>query len=185
MENIELWKDFVDGNAEAYSQIYRIYYPVLYSYGLKLAAGDQELVKDVIQELFIKLILNHSNLYATQHVSAYLLAAFRHKLIDAIQSMHPRESIEYIENSFFEEEMPDFIAEEDSNGGADDEYLVNKKKLMSVYSKLPGRQREILYLYYVKELSHREISDIMEINIQSSKNLLGRSVIKIRKLFFT
>jgi RNA polymerase sigma-70 factor (ECF subfamily) len=98
MENIELWKDFVEGNAEAYSQIYRIYYPMLYSYGLKLAAGDQELVKDVIQELFIKLILNHRNLYATQHVSAYLLSAFRHKLIDAIQSMHPRESIDYIEN---------------------------------------------------------------------------------------
>lgn len=35
--------------------------------------------------------------------------------------------------------------------------------------RLSGRQREILYLYYVKELSHQEISAILGMNPQSSR----------------
>ena len=46
-----------------------------------------------------------------------------------------------------------------------------ERRLAKAISRLSGRQREILYLYYVKELSHQEISAILGMNPQSSKNL--------------
>ena len=46
---------------------------------------------------------------------------------------------------------------------------------------LTGRQKEIIYLRFVHEMSFEEISEIMEINIQSARNLLTRSMEKIRK----
>ena len=44
-----------------------------------------------------------------------------------------------------------------------------------------GRQKEIIYLRFVHEMSFEEISEIMEINIQSARNLLTRSMEKLRK----
>lgn len=53
---------------------------------------------------------------------------------------------------------------------------------------LTGRQKEIIYLRFVHEMSFEEIAEIMEINIQSARNLLTRSMEKLKKklplLFF-
>lgn len=46
---------------------------------------------------------------------------------------------------------------------------------------LTGRQKEIIYLRFIHEMSFDEISEIMEINIQSARNLLVRSMEKLRK----
>ena len=46
---------------------------------------------------------------------------------------------------------------------------------------LTGRQKEIIYLRFIHEMSFDEISEIMEINIQSARNLLARSMEKLRK----
>jgi len=46
---------------------------------------------------------------------------------------------------------------------------------------ISGRQKEIIYLRFVHEMSFEEISEIMEINIQSARNLLTRSMEKLRK----
>ena len=50
---------------------------------------------------------------------------------------------------------------------------------------LPSRQQEILYLRFVRELDYVEIGEILGINYQSAKNLLSRSLAKIRKVFFS
>lgn len=60
-----------------------------------------------------------------------------------------------------------------------------KEGLAKAISRLSGRQREILYLYYVKELSHQEISAILGMNPQSSKNLLSRTLARLREFFFS
>ena len=42
----------------------------------------------------------------------------------------------------------------------------------------------ILYLFYIKGISHKEIADILNINYQSSKNRLSQSLVQLRKIFF-
>lgn len=65
----------------------------------------------------------------------------------------------------------------------DDVDVKNERRLAKAISRLSGRQREILYLYYVKELSHQEISAILGMNPQSSKNLLSRTLARLREFF--
>ena len=67
----------------------------------------------------------------------------------------------------------------------DDVDVKNERRLAKAISRLSGRQREILYLYYVKELSHQEISAILGMNPQSSKNLLSRTLARLREFFFS
>ena len=56
--------------------------------------------------------------------------------------------------------------------------------LSSAYQELSAKQKEILYLFYIKGISHKEIADILNINYQSSKNRLSQSLVQLRKIFF-
>jgi RNA polymerase sigma factor (sigma-70 family) len=49
------------------------------------------------------------------------------------------------------------------------------------FSKLSPRQRQIIHLYYVEHLKYGEICRIMGINYQSVRNLMHRSIDRLRK----
>ena len=88
------------------------------------------------------------------------------------------DDITLYEEIFITDELFPLLSFDDSE--ADD----RAKHLMQVFSQLSSHQQEIIYLYYVNELKHEEIAEIMGINYQSSKNLLFRSLSRLRKLFF-
>lgn len=176
MDDVALWKLFVRGDEEAFGEVYRRFYPLLKAYGKRMTR-DEELVRDVIQELFVKLIQHCRNLHPTDNVRFYLFCAFRHKLMDAFASMHQTENVEDCADYFsFEPEEVDRFFEKD------DRTLLYERKLGQALARLSGRQREILYLYYVKEFSHREIATFLSISVQSSKNLLFRTISRIKEL---
>ena len=91
--DVECWNDFLQRDEIAFGKIYRRFYSLLYAYGIRMV-GNRELVIDTIQDLFVKLILNCKNLHPTDNPEAYLLCAFRNKLLDAIQSSRRMETIE-------------------------------------------------------------------------------------------
>ena len=82
--------------------------------------------------------------------------------------------------------MPDYDFSFDLNYTIDDQLFLTQDQGLSdeVYRMLrglTGRQKEIIYLRFIHEMSFDEISEIMEINIQSARNLLVRSMEKLRK----
>lgn len=176
--DIELWKAFLRGESAAFEKVYRRFYPQLYAYGIRMV-GNRELVVDTIQDLFVKLILNYRNLHLTDNPEAYLFCAFRNKLLDAVQSLRQTEMIEQYHDFFSMNE--DII---NTLFSKDDKDVINEKKLAKGIAGLSARQREILYLYYIKELSYKEISTIMQMNLQSCRNLLSRTLAHLREYFF-
>lgn len=164
------------GNKEAFKEIYCRFYSLLYNYGSKLVS-DQDLVKDCIQDIFIKLIQNYQSLSTTPNVRGYLLKALRNKLYDTLEKERATDDISLYEETFITDELLPLLSFDDSEADH------RAKHLMEVFSELSPHQQEIIYLYYVNELKHEEIAVIMEINYQSSKNLLFRSLSKLRKLY--
>lgn len=173
----KLWESCLTGDRKAFKEIYCRFYSLLYNYGSKLVS-DEDLVKDCIQDVFIKLIQNYQSLSVTPNVKGYLIKALRNKLYDTLEKEKPADDITLYEEIFITDELFPLLSFDDSE--ADD----RAKHLMQVFSQLSSHQQEIIYLYYVNELNHEEISEIMGINYQSSKNLLFRSLAKLRKLFF-
>lgn len=172
----KLWKSCLTGDKEAFKEIYCRFYSLLYNYGSKLVS-DKDLVKDCIQDIFIKLIQNYSSLSPTPNVKGYLIKALRNKLYDALEKEKPTDDITLYEEVFITDELFPLLSFDDSE--ADD----RAKRLMQVFSQLSSHQQEIIYLYYVNELKHEEIAEIMGINYQSSKNLLFRSLSSLKKLY--
>lgn len=65
-----------------------------------------------------------------------------------------------------------------------DEDLLQKHKLQKALEKISPRQRESIYLRFIQELDYEEIGTILEINYQSAKNLVSRTLIKLREIYF-
>lgn len=174
---IELWNQCLKGNTHAFEEIYKRFYPMLYSYGIKIIA-DNDLVRDAIQSLFVKLIQNHQKLSHTEYLKGYLICSFRNKLFDLLEQQKKMDDIAHYEEAFSVENLFTTLFNKE------DETNRQEKKLMLAFQQLSGRQQKILYLYYVNDLKHEEIAKVLNINYQSSKNLLFRSLTKLRELFF-
>ena len=171
-----LWELCLAGDKEAFREIYCRFYSLLCNYGSKLVS-DKDLVKDCIQDIFIKLIQNYQSLSATPNVKGYLIKALRNKLYDTLEKERDTEDISLYEEVFVTDELLPLLSFEDSDADNQAKYL------MQVFSRLSPHQQEIIYLYYVNGLKHEEIAEVMDINYQSSKNLLFRSLSALRKLY--
>lgn len=172
-----IWSRCLEGDTRAFEELYKRYYALLYNYGCKLS-GDKELVADCIQNLFIKLIRNYARLSAPVPVKSYLLKAFRYKLYDTIrdEGVRTRLFVPCIEEILLFEQEPWYVMEENKK----EEYALVYK----AFRNLSARQKEILYLYYIAGLTHEEIAGILNLRYQSSKNLLARSLVKLRENYF-
>lgn len=64
-----------------------------------------------------------------------------------------------------------------------DEELQKYQTLLQTINSLPNQQKQILYLFYIKGLTHKKISEVLDINPQSSMNSLAKSIRKLRIQF--
>lgn len=172
-----LWESCLTGDKTALKELYCRFYSSLCNYGLRLVS-DKGLVEDCIQDVFIKLIQNYQSLSTTSNVKGYLLKSLRNKLYDALEKEKRADDISQYEDTLQTEDLYSMLSFEET------EPDIRSKQLLVAFAKLSARQQEIIYLYYISELNHEAIAEVMGINYQSSKNLLFRSLSKLRELFF-
>lgn len=176
IDDLTLWNLLIKGEKKALEVLYQRYYLLLLNYGLKCNI-DRELVKDCIQDLFVGLYQNSHIKTANVTVRSYLLRALRNNLTYKLASRREEESLEasvfHIPSNedLFEQLFP-----------KNDHDLLLTNQLLEAISQLSSNQKTILYLRYVKDISYKEIADIMNINVQSSMNLASRALAKLRSL---
>jgi len=172
------WKLFLEGNDEAYSWLYTHHIQLLYQYGLQITP-DTEVIKDCIQDVFIRIYKNKNKLSIPQNVKIYLMISLKNSIYNVFSKERSEES--YAFNFYSMEEQyiteNDFINEEERR-----EQINEVKKILHV---LTPRQREIIYYRFIEEMEYDEICQIMDINYQSAYNLLQRSLQKVRDTFGT
>lgn len=168
----EIWSLCLLGRADAFEELYKRYYALLYNYGYKYIP-DKELVPDIIHELFLKLMSNRASLSSTSFTKGYLLRAFRNKIYDTLER---QKNEPFFRSSYLE--IADFTGEECDDSG--DEVKV----MLEAYEELTAKQKEVIYLYFIQNFSHSDIAEVLKINCQSSKNLLHRSLVSLRTAFY-
>jgi RNA polymerase sigma factor (sigma-70 family) len=63
-----------------------------------------------------------------------------------------------------------------------EEYRHKPDRIIAALQQLPSRQKEIIYLKIYQNLGYEEISEIMGINYQVSRNLFSQSIKSLRKI---
>ncbi|MCY1719392.1 sigma-70 family RNA polymerase sigma factor [Prolixibacteraceae bacterium Z1-6] len=169
--NQKYWSLFKDGDREALGKIFQIYYKELYFYGLKIVPIP-ELVKDVIQEMFVQLWEKRDNLGQVVKVKSYLLVAVRNELIHESKRHYVSEKdSNYLEP--FTLTIEDFLINEE------DSRHLNERLVVSL-NKLSERQREVIMLRFFHNLCFEELAEVLRMNVQSVRNLLFRALEKLR-----
>lgn len=167
-----LWESFIGGNEKAFETLFNLFSDPLYRYGMKFIPND-DLVKDCIQDIFVKIYKNRTRLSTTDNPQLYLFRALKNKLIDEIRS---DKFLTYVSPEDLHFSVEYYYDPEDDNE-PDSEV---KDKFEKVMSLLTERQKEALYLRYQMEMSYQDISQLLNINYQSVRNLVHRAVEKVR-----
>lgn len=153
--------------------LYKEHYNLLYNYGLKMV-NDSDLVQDFIQDIFYKLC-HRQSLEDIANARVYLLRALRNAVYNYCTLL--KESVNIDDMEFL---VPENDAAFDRFFGNDDDECRYRSVLQSI-KQLPNQQKHVLYLYYIKGLSHKEIGEILGINPQSSMNTLSKTLNRLRK----
>ena len=164
-----IWDEFRKGSNKALEIIYQDNYPSLYHYGMKFYK-DADLVKDLIQELFMELIDSGTKLSRTDNILFYLLGAFRKKMSRQLaeQSRYSSMSEGYKEFSLTESIEAQLIKSETDRQSSE--------QVTNAIKKLTPKQQEIIYLRFYCDLSYEEISALFDVNIQTGRNLMSRAI---------
>lgn len=176
MDEKSLWNKFLAGDDKVYAFIYRKYVEELLSYGMQFTP-NRELVKDCIQDVFMKIYSNRKNLKQTDNIKLYLFMALKNTLFNVFQKDKASYHIDTVEPVFSVE----YSIEEHLI--ADETEQEKKDKMSRILESLTPRQKEVIHYRYVESMSLDDICKIMDMNYQSVQNLIQRSVKKIRDTF--
>ncbi|MDD2962180.1 MAG: sigma-70 family RNA polymerase sigma factor [Muribaculaceae bacterium] len=168
-----LWSSFLLGDVEAYSELFYRFSDAMFCYGCKFT-GDRELVKDCIQDTFVKLINSREKLIATNNnIKAYLFVALKRIILASMERNVSTLSISDFVND-------DFIVEISDNDQCENVLPEQRAALKKAIGELTPRQREAIYLYYIQEIPLKDIPALLDMNYQSTRNLLHRAMLKLR-----
>lgn len=165
------WLKFIQGDTIAFEQIYSTYVDDLYLYGINYYA-DKETIIDHIHDLFVD-IFNNPKIAKEVNIKYYLFSSLRRRLLR-------------IKNST---ENQNVVSLTDAMNWAD-EYELDKinselkeeqiQKLQERFELLPKRQKEVLFLKYYAGLNYEQISDMMDISIETCRTLSFRGIKKLK-----
>lgn len=170
-----MWQKFINERDDtSFSLVYNTYVEALYAYGIHLGFRD-ELCKDAIQDVFYNIYVKKSELKKVKNPTAYLFKSCKYRLIELARKEAKIENIDSFDDSFTLDitVLENIIDAEES--------ILLKNKVEKLLECLSGQQREAVYMKYMLGLGYDEISEILQINPDSVRKLMYRSMEKIRQ----
>ena len=175
-EHIRLWTDFRAGNRDAFDKLYTLFSADLYRYGYNLVRNRQ-LVEDCMHELFLHIHEHRHRLGHTDNIQFYLYRALRRRLTDSAARMAKYGADVYA----FDD--ANFSLQPYEKSLIDDELADEQKRLLiHQMNRLPKRQKEILYLVYMKGLTYPQTAEVMDITMKSVYNTVNIALTSLRVL---
>lgn len=170
-----LWLRFKSGDKLAFAEMYERYAGVLYNYGFHITR-EQYIVEDAIQDLFVTLWQSRERLSDTTSIKYYLFRSLRRQIV----KLSGKDSL------FDRIDQPDFPADSQQEPSIEMQLMESEseqyqlKVLRAALLELSLRQLEAVRLYFFEGFDYGSIAQIMEMNEQSVRNLLQRSIYKLR-----
>lgn len=171
----ELVAAFCAGNDHAFAQLYDLYIQMLFNYGKKLTQ-DEELLKDCIHDVFVKVYSKRQEKNSINNLGSYLIISLKNRLLD-----------EFRRHTFTTEDAVEDYEFHHSTDDVEHDYLfrecenLQQAKVAYLMQNLTRRQRQAITLYYLEERKYDEICDIMKMNYHSVRNLMHRGMLKLRE----
>ncbi len=168
-----LFEAFKKGEEWAFSKIYLIYKNPILRY-VSQRVGDQEIVNDLGQEIFLKAHRFRSSYQSQYTFSTWLWTIARNTVSDWYRK-HSRG--EWMESSNPEDSL--FFEEKFSTPEPNAEILLEREAerqgFMQLLEKLTDLQKKVLWMRVIHQLSYQEIAKKLGLSLSAVKCLVYRS----------
>lgn len=170
-----LWKNMISGNKKSFENLYKQYFQALINYGFRITKNEN-LIEDAVQELFISIWNNRTNLSEVNEVKFYLFRSLKNRILRQLEKgvFDKSEDIDVYLDFLIS------ISEEQKRIDSE-QFDANLDTLQRAIAHLPMRQQEVVNLKYYHDFTLDEIAKLMDVNKQSVSNLLFRSYAILRK----
>lgn len=171
----QLVAQFCAGNDQAFAELYDLYVQMLFNYGIKLTQ-DQELLKDCIHDVFVKVYTKRDEKNTIKNLGSYLIISLKNRLLD-----------EFRRHNFTADNEVEEFEYRHASEDIEHDYLYTEREQMQsaqvahLMKHLTRRQRQAITLYYLEERKYEEICNIMNMNYHSVRNLMHRGMLKLRE----
>lgn len=157
------FESFKEGNQSAFRFIFDTYHQQIYSYVYSFCRDDIE-TEDIIQEAFVTLYVNRTNLESANGIYPYLLTSAKRLTISNFRKKAVRTNYR------------DYIKQTWQEGARHTEETLRENELSILLTKvveqLPTKQKEVYRLNKFENLSYQEISEKLGISKNTVKNHL-------------
>jgi RNA polymerase sigma factor (sigma-70 family) len=165
-----VWLRFQAGDEQAYAYLYNSYIKKLYHHGMGIHP-DPDLVKDCIQELFIKVWRIKQNLGQPVSIRNYLAESLKRIIIEELAKQKYKLKASLSEDYYFEVVLSHELQLIDIQISEE-----RMKQLEQALKNLTKRQRDAIHLKFYGKLSYEEIAEIMDLNVRSVYNLVSKAL---------
>ncbi len=176
MSTQNLWQKVKKGNIRAFEILYKCYFPslCLYSYGL---IPDEELVKEIVNDVFLKIWDKRTEIDIQYGIKPYLFRCVHNACLDHRRLKKNIKQYQTIDISDKIRELAD----------PDEDYLLQQIALKKLeedvtfsIDQLPARCKEIFILSRYELLSYTEISEKLNISVNTVKTQISRALDSLR-----
>ena len=158
-----------------FSQLYNKHIDQLFAFGSRFTS-DREMLKDCIQDVFVKLYTRRESLGPIDNVDSYLFISLRNRIHDEF-----RRNGKITGDEVNDANMQAVAEYEEYNQEQMEQQQELTNNVEKFFEKLSPRQRQIINLYYIEQRKYEDICRIMGINYQSVRNLIHRSISRLRE----
>jgi RNA polymerase sigma-70 factor (ECF subfamily) len=164
------------GDKEAFAFVVERYERKLFRYGRKFLSS-QENIQDVVQEVFIKTYQAIQSFDTAQKFSPWIYRIAHNTFVNELkrQSKGPIYLFDFdalISHPIYNDPKP-----------REDEEVEIKKMVEKGVEKLKPAYKEIIILYYIEELSYKEIADVLRVPIGTVGIRLKRAKEALKKIY--
>ena len=173
------WDKIQQGDEEAFRQLYEQYADLLYGYGMKIA-GDDTLVTEAIQSLFVYIFEKRETCAAPQSIPAYLCVSLRHMIVNELKKENSGsfKSLDEVGTNEYQFDLEIDIETAIIHSELEKEQL---EVLQKELNNLTKQQREVLYLKYYKKMSPEEIAQVMGLTSRTVYNTTHMAISSLRE----
>lgn len=165
----ELLRRAAGGDANAFQEIFHIFWPQVYGTSLHLTKSE-ELAKDLSQEIFARLWENREKLSEVERPDAYIYVLSKNLILDfQRKKVFNTVNIDYLVQYFSSTPEQSKL-----------EYKELEQVLNTAVSRLSGKVAEVFRLSRYEGLSHPEIAAKLDISVHSSRTYITRALQEIR-----
>lgn len=157
-------------SSKVFEEVYKTNVTSLRNY-IYYKSGDADLAEDIIQDCFMKIWNNCSNIILKTVKPLLYKMAFNSFLNTVSHKKVVLEHQKSFSNNDQTNEDPEFILEEK-------EFL---KKLEKAISNLTDKQREVFLLNRIDKKTYREISELLNISLKAVEKRMSIALKELRK----